>query len=241
MAPSMCGSIVSSHRSLLSLIWSVVTLLSFGAFVTAALFAMRIEGQYNHLAAEYRINGYNADYYQWYEEHCGDRQEQDGRMLEDGDSNSEDREGESGDHESEGYECGNQDSWEGYINPYEDADWPNSYYPTLASTSSFGVKFAALYTATLAVALSLYGSMAVVGFSSIRGQYIAPCFGGGGGSVDSARRARIRLGAFMGCLIFFANLCVLIAVLLGEFRVRKMGDGIKSVLKMHVCCSLLLL
>lgn len=227
MASSMCGEVISSRKVLLAILWSVVTLLSLGALVTAALLAVRIETRYYHLAANYQNNYDTDDYYQWYQEHCGDGQEEEGgRALEEGEDNNDSNEGgESGDRdEGDNDECQRHESWDEDTNPYDDADWPNSYYPALASASSFGVKFAALYTAALAVALSLYGSLAVVGFSSIRGQYIAPCFGGGSG-VDSALRARIRVGAFMGCLVFFSNLCLVVAVLLGEFRIEDYVDS----------------
>ena len=75
--------------------------------------------------------------------------------------------------------------------------------------------FAGIYTATVAVGLSLYGSLAIVGFSSVRGQYIAPCLGDGGTAVQS----RMHLGIFMGALILFSCLCLVCAVVFGEFRV----------------------
>jgi hypothetical protein len=49
-------------------------------------------------------------------------------------------------------------------------------YALLRSISSPSVAFASLYTMTLSLALSIYGSTAIVGFMSLRGDYIAPCF-----------------------------------------------------------------
>eukprot|EP00563_Minutocellus_polymorphus_P015567 CAMPEP_0181058148 /NCGR_PEP_ID=MMETSP1070-20121207/20646_1 /TAXON_ID=265543 /ORGANISM="Minutocellus polymorphus, Strain NH13" /LENGTH=219 /DNA_ID=CAMNT_0023137643 /DNA_START=81 /DNA_END=740 /DNA_ORIENTATION=- len=76
--------------------------------------------------------------------------------------------------------------------------------------------FAGIYTATVAVGLSLYGSLAIVGFSSVRGQYIAPCLGGSG----TADQSRMHLGIFMGALVLFSCLCLVCAVVFGEFRVE---------------------
>ena len=95
-------------------------------------------------------------------------------------------------------------------------------YASLASQSSTAVTFAALNAGGLSLVLSLYGSLAIVGFTSVRGQYIAPCLGGG----RSASSIRIHLGIFLGMLVFFSNVCLLCAVILGDFRVSLVQGSI---------------
>ena len=178
MAPSLCGSAVSSKRSLLALGWTLTSLLSLAAFITAAIYAVHVRTHYRHIAQTYANN--NDDYYNY---NCD----------------------EGGDGGGEG--CRSHDSRDNYDEAY--------YYNSLASVSSGSMTFAGIYTATVAVGLSLYGSLAIVGFSSVRGQYIAPCLGSGGTAVQS----RIHLGIFMGALILFSCLGLVCAVVFGEFRV----------------------
>jgi hypothetical protein len=91
------------------------------------------------------------------------------------------------------------------------ADNESLLYSMLASTSSRSMTFVAIYTMTLAMALNLYGSTAIVGFTSLRGVYIAPCF--------SSEHSSMKVGMFGGAIVMFANLLLLCAVVLGEFRV----------------------
>ena len=86
------------------------------------------------------------------------------------------------------------------------------YYLQLAGMSSKSMTFVAVYTVVMAVALNLYGTTAIVGFTSLQGVYIAPCF-------SSSTNPRLRLGIFGGAIIFFANLLLLCAVIFGEVRV----------------------
>ena len=86
-------------------------------------------------------------------------------------------------------------------------------YSLMATTSSRSMTFVAVYTMALAVALNLYGSTAIVGFTSLRGDYIAPCF--------SSEHSSMKVGIFGGAIVIFANLLLLCAVVLGEFRVSK--------------------
>ena len=179
MAPSLCGSVVSSKRSLLAQGWTLTSLLSLAAFVTAAMYAVHVRTHYRHVAQTYTTNNDDYSYYNNY--NC---------------------EGGGG-----GEGCQSHDSRDSNDEAY--------YYNSLASVSSGSMTFAGIYTATVAVGLSLYGSLAIVGFSSVRGQYIAPCLGVGGTAVQS----RIHLGIFMGALILFSCLCLVCAVVFGEFRV----------------------
>jgi hypothetical protein len=108
--------------------------------------------------------------------------------------------------EGEGEECdrGSQDQ--------NSADRQIEYMMQLATISSKSMTFVALYTMAMAVALSLCGSTAIVGFTSLRGDYIAPCFSTTGSS-------KLRLGIFGGAIVIFANLLLVCAVVFGEVRV----------------------
>lgn len=85
----------------------------------------------------------------------------------------------------------------------------------LASLSSRSISFVAVYTMAIAVALNLYGSTAIVGFTSLQGVYIAPCFS----SPGSQSHNNMHVGMFGGAIVIFANLLVVGAVILGEVRV----------------------
>lgn len=100
---------------------------------------------------------------------------------------------------------------EGGSQDHNSADNESLLYSMLASTSSRSMTFVAIYTMTLAMALNLYGSTAIVGFTSLQGVYIAPCF--------SSEHSSMKVGMFGGAIVIFANLLLLCAVVLGEFRV----------------------
>jgi hypothetical protein len=109
----------------------------------------------------------------------------------------------------------NDDDQEGEDNKEDEnnsADRQIQEYLALASMSSGSMTFVALYTMIMALALNLYGSTAIVGFTSLRGVYIGPCFSSPGSS-------RIKLGVFGGAIVFFANLLLVCAVIFGEVRV----------------------
>jgi hypothetical protein len=166
--PSICGSFLTSKRALLAFSWTVATVLTLVAFMTATVLTIRETTHYRHLEranAENNYNNYNED------------QNNDQQSHDDGE---EDRQ--------------------------QDA---SQIYALLSSTSSGAVTFCALYTVTLALAISLYGSTAIVGFMSLKGDYIAPCF----------PSDRMRVGIFGGALVVFANLLMVLGVVLGEFRV----------------------
>lgn len=84
----------------------------------------------------------------------------------------------------------------------------------LSQMHSSSMTFVAVYTMSMALALSLYGSTAIVGFTSLRGVYIAPCF-----SYPSS--SKLKVGIFGGAIIFFANLLLVCAVIFGEVRVSR--------------------
>lgn len=106
-------------------------------------------------------------------------------------------------------------------------------YSLMATTSSRSMTFVAVYTMALAVALNLYGSTAIVGFTSLRGDYIAPCF--------SSEHSSMKVGIFGGAIVIFANLLLLCAVVLGEFRVSNGAVvGRDGVIHADIAVSLLL-
>lgn len=91
----------------------------------------------------------------------------------------------------------------------------NEMYKSLASAGSFSVIFAGLYTMLLAGTLSCFGGFCVVGFVAPNGKYVKPFWTGTGSSSVSSKN----LGIFLGALVLFSNLCLVIAVVLGEFQV----------------------
>ncbi|GKY90362.1 hypothetical protein MPSEU_000010200 [Mayamaea pseudoterrestris] len=95
----------------------------------------------------------------------------------------------------------------------------------LAHVASKSITFVSLYTMSMSVALVMYGSTAIVGFTSLRGVYIAPCFSNPGYS------SKLKVGIFGGAIILFANLLLVCAVIFGEVRVENWdgeGDGNKD-------------
>jgi hypothetical protein len=88
-----------------------------------------------------------------------------------------------------------------------------NWYPILARTSSGAITFVGVYFMFLSIAFQIYGSTAIVGFTSLKGAYIAPCF---------PNRNRLKIGIFGGAVVIFANLLLLVAVILGEFRVSNL-------------------
>lgn len=90
----------------------------------------------------------------------------------------------------------------------------------LTAMESGSMAFTAAYTVMLAMALILYGSTTIVGFTSLRGVYIAPCF---------STPSQLNLGIFGGAIIFFANMLLVCAVVFGEVRVSSCKHTIVSV------------
>lgn len=90
---------------------------------------------------------------------------------------------------------------------------PYEVYEQLMSMPSSSMTFTAVYTVIMALALNIYGSTAIVGFTSLRGVYIGPCF-------SSPGTSRLKLGVFGGAIVFFANILLVCAVIFGEVRVR---------------------
>lgn len=180
--PALCGSFLTSKRSLIALTWTVTTVLTWLAFLLALVLTIQIESHYRRMER----------YYQDYEGEDG----QD-RYL-----NSQD---------NEQQEQGSQDNASG--------DKAEELYTFLAHTHSGSMLFCALYTMCWALVLTFYGSTSIVGFTSLRGDYIAPCI------PTNTRNASLRIGIFGGAIVMFANLLLVCAVIFGEFRVEDYRDG----------------
>ncbi len=174
------------------------------------------------------------DYAQWYYEEYGreynEKNWNNCRYLEGGDggqqNHGEQREGGEGEqHEKEGCEH------------HDDRDeFDANFFASLATTNSRSLEFAGVYTTVLGIALCLYGSTVVVGFMSLKGEYIPPCFSfrsmsmnqdeddtGMEDSITGPRKLwgeKIHRGIFLGFLVIFSNLLLLCAVVFGEVQVR---------------------
>ena len=173
--PSICGGFLSDKRSLVAFTWTITTVLTLLAFLTAIVLTIEIHTHYRRLVRYYE----GDDWYQQY--------------IDDAHNNGDNGDPEHGrDKENDWQKLGQE-------------------YLALCTLSAKGITFAALYTMTLAVGLSLYGSTAIVGFTSLRGVYIAPCF--------SSDYNNMRVGIFGGAIVLFANLLLVCAVILGEVRV----------------------
>ena len=119
----------------------------------------------------------------------------DGRELEERDQDKHSQDNEGNDNNPDGHG--------------ESKDATNCY-PILAGTRSGAITFVCIYVMLLATALHIYGSMAIVGFTSLKGAYIAPCF---------PNQNRLKIGMLGGAVVVFANLLLLTAFTIGEFRV----------------------
>ena len=134
----------------------------------------------------------------------------------------------------------NNDRDEQHSNDQDELD--EDFFESLATTNSRGLVFAGVYTTVLGIALSLYGSTVVVGFMSLKGEYIPPCFSfrnnnmsiiGNIGqnnedqnseedSITGPRKLwgeKIHRGVFLGSIVIFSNLMILCAVIFGELQV----------------------
>lgn len=181
--PSLCGGFLTDKRSMVAFTWSITTVLTIFAFITAVVLSVKVHSHYSYLEKYY-----NGD--DWYQQYNNEN-------YYDYD-NSQDGEG-------EGKEENNDSHDEKY------RDQVRNSYKLLSSMSAKSITFVAVYTMILATALSCYGSMAIVGFTSLRGVYIAPCF-----SIGSNK---LRVGIFGGAIVIFANLLLVCAVVLGEVKV----------------------
>lgn len=221
MAPTpLCGSLISSRRSFLALAWTLTTLLSVFSFGVSVFLSIKITNQYNSMSS--------GDYAEWYndnENNSWDRAR--GRLLNE-DNNM------NGDQQHEG------EDRDRHSNDRDELD--AAFFASLATTNSRGLVFAGLYTTILGMALSLYGSTVVVGFMSLKGEYLPPCFNFRDMSLTSTdgdsvrdddsqtgpRRLwgeKIHRGIFLGLVVIFSNLMLLCAVIFGELQVQDNYDN----------------
>lgn len=98
----------------------------------------------------------------------------------------------------------------------EDQNEEGNINQNLSSISSHSIAFAGLYTACCSVAMSIFGSMSVVGFVSLTGNFIEPAWTR---KESENKVGEKELGIFIGALFLFSNLCLVCAVVLGEFQV----------------------
>jgi hypothetical protein len=174
VSPSICGGFLTDKNSMVAFTWTITTVLTLFAFITAVILTIQIHSHYRRMERYYQTD----DFYQQYYVNDDDNDGED----------EEDKEGGSKDYEED-----------------------QAAYMLLSSLTARSITFVAVYTMMLATALSLYGSTAIVGFTSLRGVYIAPCFSSG--------NDQMRIGIFGGAIVIFANLMLVCAVILGEVRV----------------------
>jgi ABC-type multidrug transport system fused ATPase/permease subunit len=195
MTPSICGSFLVDKRSLVAFTWTITTVMTLVAFVLAVAMMIQVHTHYKHMERYYEQQWY--DYQQNYNSN---------RYNNNNNQNNNNQQGGEGQQQQQ---AGSRD--EEALNEYKSEI---QTFLQLSQISSNSMTFVAVYTMSLAVALCIYGSTAIVGFTSLRGVYIAPCFSTQEGS------AKLRLGIFGGAVVFFANVLLVAAVVLGEVRVR---------------------
>ena len=179
VSPSICGGFLTDRRSMVAFTWSIATVFTIFAFLTAIVLTAQISNHYHRMERYYETDDFVNNY--WYY-HNEDGQGQD----------------EGGEEDEQQHHSG-------------DVEKIQQQYMLLSTTKARSITFASVYTMMLATGLSLYGTTAIVGFTSLRGVYIAPCF-----SSDSNM---MKVGIFGGAIVLFANLLLVCAVILGEVRV----------------------
>jgi hypothetical protein len=156
--------------------WTITTVLTFFAFLTAVILVIQIHTHYHRMERYYESDDWYQSQYAQYQ---------------------------NDDNENENSQDANQ--------AQENIEKTAESLMLLASLSARSITFVPVYTMILAVGLSWYGSTAIVGFTSLRGVYIAPCFSSGPNTMA--------VGIFGGAIVIFANLLLVCAVILGEVRV----------------------
>ena len=185
VSPSICGGFLSDKRSMVAFTWTITTVLTLLAFLTALVLVIQIHAHYRRTS-----NYYDGD--DWYQQYLYQNQYNN--------NNGED------DEEDEQNNHGSQDRQE-----YMDI---RDQYQMLRQLKSKSIAFVPIWTVILALGLTMYGSTAIVGFTSLRGDYIAPCFSDHGPN-------KMAVGIFGGAIVIFANLLLVCAVILGEVRVSR--------------------
>ena len=171
--------------------WTITTLLTLFAFLTAVILVIQIHTHYHRMERYYESDDWYQSQYSKY-------------------SNGDDDQNNNNNNNGGG---GSQEENEAQENIEKTAE----AYMLLASLSARSITFVPVYTMILAVGLSWYGSTAIVGFTSLRGVYIAPCFSSGPNTMA--------VGIFGGAIVIFANLLLVCAVILGEVRVSSVVES----------------
>lgn len=99
-----------------------------------------------------------------------------------------------------------------YYNGDEDGkdreDGEGAIYHALGNVGSFGVLFAGIYLFVIAAVISAFGARYVVGFITPFGGFVRP-----------SKVEPMTLGIFFGGIVLFTNLCLVSAVVLGDFHI----------------------
>lgn len=167
--------------------WTITTVLTLFAFVTAVVLTVQVHTHYASLKRYYQGDDWYVD--------------DDGAYNYNNNGNGEGQEG------GEDQEHNNERNEE-YQNAIRE-----SYLQLASMNGTRSITFVAVYCMLLATGLCLYGSMAIVGFTSLRGVYISPCFD------NHPSGDKMKVGMFGGAIVLFANLLLVCAVVLGEVRV----------------------
>ena len=194
MAPVLCGSITTKQK-LLGLGWSITSLMSMIAFITAAIMASIIFFNANKMSKMYNFNRYNNNYNRNY---------------------NYNNQYNYNNYYYQNYNNNQQNQGGGGANDRE-----SQMYQLFASVGSHAVIFVGFYTALLSLGLTIFGRKCVVGYMSLNGNYIPPSLTGTGSSKKIDRKY---FGIFMGMLFFISNLFLVAAVILDDFRMGS-GDG----------------
>jgi hypothetical protein len=134
-------------------------------------------------------------------------------------------------------EGGGGNSGDGEEHHSNDRERDQDFFSSLTHKSR-GLLFAPVYTTILGLGLSLYGSTVVIGFMSLVGEYIPPCFNFRSMSIEEEDPStvdpalgprklwaeKIHRGVFLGSLVIFSNLLIVCAVIFGELQVNNSNN-----------------
>lgn len=188
--------------------WSLTTVMTLFAFITAVVLTIQVHAHYRGLKRYY-----DGDDWYSYDDDNNNNNAGGGRRFR----------FLQGGEEGEGEEAHN--SRDEYQNAVRES------YERLANMSGIrSITFVAVYCMLLATGLCLYGSTAIVGFTSLRGVYISPCFDNPGN--------KLTVGIFGGAIVLFANLLLVCAVVLGEVRVSVVSELLVAGVVWFVCWRL---
>ncbi|KAL7564684.1 hypothetical protein ACA910_021239 [Epithemia clementina (nom. ined.)] len=198
--PSLCGTFLTNKRSLVAFTWTLTTVLTFTAFVMAIVMTGHIHAQYIRIDRYYNaLMEYNeaGDY------NCNNEN-----------NNNKNGEGQNGENNNNNYNK-NYNNCQDHGSSADEREIEIGL--RLGHVGSKSVAAVALFTVLMALGLSLYGSTTIVGFTSMRGDYIAPCF-------SPTANQNLKIGMFGGAIVLFANVLFVCAMILGEVRVEDWSE-----------------